>query len=79
MAQVWIPSMMRDLSAGRSVVEVPGDTLRAVLSRLEEACPGIGARLFDEDGALQPHLAIMIDGAEVSSLHARVGAESEVV
>lgn len=79
MAQVFIPSLMRDLSQGRASVRVPGATVRAVLRHLAEACPGVEERLFTAEGALQPHIALMVDGGEIAGLDTPVREESEVV
>jgi len=66
MAKVWVPSLLRTLCDGRSIVEVEGRTLRQVVENLDAACPGIRARLI-EDGELRPELAVAVDG-EVTDL-----------
>lgn len=78
MATVWIPSLMRDLTAGQAEVIVPGRTLRAVVDALEEAYPGAKARLL-RDGELDPALHALIDGrASLRGLNEPVAEESEV-
>jgi molybdopterin converting factor small subunit len=79
MALVRIPSLLRDISGGRSEVEVQGRNLRQVVDALDAQCPGIKARLM-EDGSLRPELAFAVDGetAELGLLEP-VGERSEVL
>jgi hypothetical protein len=50
-AVVWIPSLLRHLTAGAEQVAVPGTTLRQVINGLEAAYPGIRGQLLGEGGA----------------------------
>ena len=78
MAQVWIPAPMRDLTAGRETVTVPGERVAEVINALELLYPGLKARLCNND-SLRPGLAVVVD-TEVARLGLQqpVGAESEV-
>jgi molybdopterin converting factor small subunit len=69
MAEVWIPALLQDLTAGQERVRVAGDTVRQVIDGLEEVFPGIRARLYDGD-RLRPGIAVVVDG-EVSQLRLR--------
>jgi len=77
-ARVFLPSMLRELAAGRSEIEVPGGTVREVVENLDRVAPGIAARLVDS-GALRPNLAVAIDG-EICTLGLleAVRADSEI-
>lgn len=78
MAIVNIPTQLRSLTGGAEIVEVRGTTLRQVLTALDAAHPGIGARLCNDDD-LSPGLAVSIDGAFTNrGLRAKVGADSEI-
>ena len=78
MPTVHIPPQMRDVTGGRSELSVEGRTLRQVVAGLEAECPGIAARLVEEDRIL-PGLAISIDGAVTSrGLLARVEPASQI-
>ena len=79
MALVRIPSLLRDISGGRSEVEVQGRNLRQVVDALDAQCPGMKARLM-EGGSLRPELAFAVDGetAELGLLQP-VGERSEVL
>jgi len=61
MASVWIPALMRDLTGGAAQVTVPGETVRQLIANLEQAYPGIEARLC-EDGRLRPNISVVVDG-----------------
>jgi molybdopterin synthase sulfur carrier subunit len=78
MARVWIPALVRDLTAGQETVTVPGARVRDVIDALERAYPGVKARLCDGD-ELRSGIAVVVD-AEVARLGLRqpVGDDSEV-
>ncbi len=79
MARVFIPGLMRDLTGGRTQVQVAGATVRELIDGLEQAFPGMRERLCGPDGALHPHVMIAVDGEEViEGLRAPVGEASEV-
>ena len=60
MPTVWIPSLMRNLTAGQETVQVGGATVREVIDALDAKFPGMKARLCENDH-LRPGLAIVID------------------
>jgi molybdopterin synthase sulfur carrier subunit len=72
MALVWIPPLLRDLTAGVDRVTVPGATVLQVIEELDAVYPGIRARLCPSD-TLRPGLAVIID-----SQVARLGLLEEV-
>lgn len=78
MPNVWIPALMRDLTAQQENVHVAGTTLREVIDALDEKFPGIKARLCQGEG-LRPGLAVVIDTQVArGGLAEAVGAASEV-
>ena len=78
MPVIWIPSLLRDLTAGQEQVTVSGDTLRQALEELDIRHPGIKARLVD-DGQLRQDFSVIVDG-NISHLKLRqpLGENSEV-
>ena len=82
MAEVFIPSAMRDLTGGESRATVPGATVGELIDALEGLYPGIKKRLLSEQRAdrLRPGLALSIDGEnlERGRLSAKVGENSKV-
>ena len=78
MASVWIPALMRELTDGEPQVTVPGETVRQLISNLEQAYPGIEARLCEE-GQLRPTISVVVDGRVSSQrLRHRLNESSEV-
>ena len=69
MAVVFIPALLRDLTAGEESLHLPGGTVREVIDRLEDRYPGIKARLVDGD-RLRPGIMVVVDGS-VSRLRLR--------
>jgi sulfur-carrier protein len=78
MATVHIPAAMRSLTGGETTVTVPGETLREVLDRLDEAYPGLKARLVQGD-RMAPGMAVFVDGAiPAAGLRARLSPNAEI-
>ena len=78
MATVWIPSLMRDLTAGQAQVVVSGRTVGAIVDALEQAYPGVKARLT-KGQRLAPEVRALVDGrTSLLGIDEPVGQESEV-
>ena len=69
MPVIWIPALLRDLTAGKEQVPVPGSTLRQAIDELESLYPGLKVRLL-QDGQLRPAFSVVVDGM-VSHLRLR--------
>ena len=78
MATIFIPSLMQNLTSGKSIVEIPGATVRQIIDNLEGEFPGMKDRLVD-DGRVKPNISVAIDG-EITTLGMleKVGENSEV-
>jgi sulfur-carrier protein len=68
-ALIWIPALLRDLTAGKEHIRIPGATVREAIEALDQLYPGIQARLVEGD-RLRPGIALVVDG-EVSSQRLR--------
>jgi molybdopterin converting factor small subunit len=78
MAQVWIPSLLRDLTGGKARIDAPGQTIGEVISALDASYPGIKARLC-EGRELNPAIVAVVDGrTALLGLRERVGENSEI-
>ena len=62
---VRIPTQLRTLSAGASVVGVDGATVADVLGALDSAHPGFKDRLFDDSGALRRFVNVYVSGEDI--------------
>src|SRR5204863_7751286 len=60
MALVWIPPLLRDLTAGKETVSVWGATVRQIIEGLDNIYPGMKARLCDDQG-LRSGIAVAVD------------------
>jgi molybdopterin synthase sulfur carrier subunit len=75
---VYIPPFLQSLTGGESAVEVEGATVREALDNLEKVCPGIRARLLDQD-RLRPNIRAAVDGRiSPLGLLERVSPSSEI-
>ncbi|MCE2494609.1 MAG: MoaD/ThiS family protein [Alphaproteobacteria bacterium] len=63
MPEVWIPTLMRSLSAGQDRVQVEGSNVRQVIENLDKQFPGMKQRLM-EDGRLMPGISVIVDGQQ---------------
>jgi molybdopterin synthase sulfur carrier subunit len=78
MPTVWIPALMRSLTAGQESVQVEGATLGELIDALEAKHPGIKAKLCQGSG-VRPGLSVVIDGQIArGGLAEAVGEKSEV-
>ena len=64
MATIYIPSLMRDLTGGKEIIQIEGADMRQIIANLEAAYPGFKQRLLDDGAAqrIKPNIAVMIDG-----------------
>ena len=65
---VRIPTTMRPLAGGASTVQVEGDTLSEVLTRLDATHPGFKERLFDDSGDLRKFVNVFVADDDVRYL-----------
>ncbi len=78
MAKVWIPALLRAMTGGQSEIELPGETVRALIDQLEARYPGIRERLIEDD-RLRPNIAVVVDGTRSrQGLRQPVSKDSEV-
>jgi molybdopterin synthase sulfur carrier subunit len=78
MARVFIPPLLRPLTAGVESLDVEAANVRQAIDRLEERFPGTRSRLCEAE-RLKPGLTVAVDG-HVSSLGLvqKLAPESEV-
>ena len=61
MPRVFIPPLLRTLTAGQEIVDVDAKNVRQVIEELEAKFPGVRERLCEE-GQLKPGLTVAVDG-----------------
>jgi molybdopterin converting factor small subunit len=68
MTTIRIPTQLRELSAGRSEVDVDGSTVADLLKALDAAHPGFAERLHDETGALRRFVNVFVADEDIRFL-----------
>lgn len=61
MPKVYIPSLLRNLTGGKSELEISGSTVREAVRNLEKIYPGLEERLID-GGQLRANISVAVDG-----------------
>ncbi|MBX5480371.1 MAG: MoaD/ThiS family protein [Myxococcaceae bacterium] len=68
MATIRIPTPLRSYTQNKDEVTAPGSTVGEVLQNLDKAYPGIGARLFDEKGAVRRYVNVFHNDEDIRFL-----------
>jgi sulfur-carrier protein len=68
MATIRIPTPMRTLTRNQAEVQATGATVGDVLRDLDARHPGIGARLFDDKGALRRYVNVFLNEEDIRGL-----------
>jgi molybdopterin synthase sulfur carrier subunit len=68
MSTVFIPSVLRATVGGAKSLELPGDSIRAVVDALVERHPALGSQLLTEDGDLNRFVNVYVNGQDVRYL-----------
>ena len=68
MPTVRIPTPLRNLTDGQAEVSAEGDDLRAVITSLDAAHPGLGERLLDGSGNLRRFVNVFVRDEDVRFL-----------
>jgi sulfur-carrier protein len=65
---VRVPTQLRTLTGGAGEVQVGGSTVGEALKALDAAHPGMGDRLFDENGNLRRFVNVFLADEDVRFL-----------
>jgi molybdopterin synthase sulfur carrier subunit len=65
---VRIPSVLRNLTAGKETIEVTAATIDEALGAIEAAHPGIKARLCDDAGKLRRFVNVFVGEEDIRFL-----------
>ncbi|MEK7412933.1 MAG: MoaD/ThiS family protein [Planctomycetota bacterium] len=65
---VRIPSVMRNLTAGKDILNVEATTVDQALAAIDTACPGIRARLCDDSGKLRKFVNVFVGEEDIRFL-----------
>ena len=79
MPTVRLPAVLDPATAGVRRVEVEGATLAEALEDLCRRVPTLRVHVFDDGGALRPHIVCIHAGASRRRLDTPVGPQEEIV
>ena len=68
MPTIRIPTPLRKLTGDQEVVTASGVTVGAVLDELNQAYPGLGERILDEQGTIRRFVNIFVNYEDVRFL-----------
>ncbi|MCO6451991.1 MAG: MoaD/ThiS family protein [Caldilineales bacterium] len=68
MSTVYIPTPLRRLTANQSKVDIAADNVGSALTALDEAYPGIGGRIFDDNGEVKRFINVFVNDDEIRTL-----------
>jgi molybdopterin synthase sulfur carrier subunit len=66
--KVLIPTPLQKLTNDQSAIECNGGTIAELLESLESSCPGIKARLCDENGELRRFVNFYVNSEDIRFL-----------
>lgn len=65
---VRVPTQLRSLTGGKAEVAADGGTVAAILAAVEKENPGLGERIFDENGSLRRFINVFVADEDVRFL-----------
>ena len=68
MSTVFIPAVLRANVGGVKSLDVPGDSIRAVVTSLVADHPALGSQLLTPDGELNRFVNVYVNGQDVRYL-----------
>ena len=68
MAKVRIPTPLRSFTRNQEEITASGATVGEVLKELERRFPGLGARLFDDKGAVRRYVNVFHNDEDIRFL-----------
>ena len=60
--------MLRNLTGGNDTVQVEAESIRGLVTALEESYPGVGGRLINASGALNRFMGFYVNGEDIRFL-----------
>ena len=82
MPRVIIPSLLQAVTDGAREVTAEGETVGQALAFLTQRYPAAESRLFQEDGALRPHVNLFVNDEDIrflGGLDTPVGENDEIL
>jgi molybdopterin synthase sulfur carrier subunit len=68
MPQVRIPTPLRKLTGDQELVTAEGSTIGDILTNLDQTFPGLGERIYDEQGNVRRFVNIFVNDEDIRFL-----------
>jgi hypothetical protein len=68
MVEIYLPTQLSSLAAGRKKIEVEASTLSEVFLKIDEIAPMLRSQIFDARGVSRRFVAIFVDEHQISSV-----------
>ena len=68
-ATVRVPTQLRSLTGGVAELKVDGSTVGEILRKIDGQHPGLGERIFDENGSLRRFVNVFLADEDVRFLN----------
>ena len=68
MSTIFLATPLRQFNANRPQIRLDLSSLAELIPALEKACPGIGARLCDQTGAIKRSVNVFLNNENVRDL-----------
>ena len=65
---VRIPTPLRKLTGDQEVVQAEGTTIEEILGNLDKLHPGLGERIYDENGSIRRFVNIFVNDEDIRFL-----------
>ena len=75
--KVLIPTPLQKFTNNQATLECDGSTIDELLNSLEQSCPGIKARLCNEEGQLRRFINFYVNNEDIRFLEGQQTALSE--
>lgn len=81
MAKLRLPTVLRPLTGGAAIVDVPAGSLGSLRQAIQSGYPALAERLYDGDGRVREFVSVFVDGEDARELgdDHPVAERSEVV
>lgn len=67
-ATIRIPTPLRKLTQDQELVEAAGSTIGEILQSLDQQFPGLGERIFDEQGKVRRFVNVFLNDEDIRFL-----------
>ncbi len=68
-ATVRVPTQLRSLTGGVAELKIDGSTVGEILNKIDAQHPGLGERIFDENGSLRRFVNVFLADEDVRFLN----------